>query len=72
MSNTTRAADHSPEWWRHTLEAHAIPALQAAYRKHVQGDERIGWEELGEKLMHALCECMGDRGFQEWLKERSE
>lgn len=51
------------------LKQHAIPALKAAYRKHVQEDDRIGWQELSDTLIDALCACLGDRGFQAWLKE---
>lgn len=47
---------------------HIIPVLQRCYRKHVRGDESIGWEELGEELYTALTEAMGDLEFVSWLE----
>ena len=43
-------------------------AVQAAYRKHHLDDDRIGWEELSNILLDALCNKMGDRGYQLWLE----
>ena len=45
----------------------AIEALKLAYRKHHLGDESIGWDELSECLLDALCNELGDDGYQEWL-----
>jgi hypothetical protein len=42
-------------------------AVQFTYRKHHMGDDSIGWDELSDILLHALCEAMGDKGFQDWL-----
>lgn len=50
---------------------HAIPVLQLAYRTHVRGDAAVGGQELEEKLATALHECMGDEGFQAWLKAQT-
>ena len=44
-----------------------LVAVQKAYRKHHMGDQNIGWEELSEVLLDALCEVMTDKGFQSWL-----
>jgi len=44
-------------------------ALQLAYRFHHMGDPDVGSNELGDALCDALCELMGDEGFQEWSKE---
>ena len=44
-----------------------LNACKLAYRKHHLNDESIGWEELGDCLLDALCNEMGDDGFQEWL-----
>ncbi len=48
-----------------------LDAAQLAYRKHHLGDENVGWDELGNELQAALCEAMGDKGFQAWLKEQA-
>ncbi len=45
-----------------------LAAVQEAYLKHHCGDESIGWGELSETLHTALCEVMGDKGYQEFLK----
>ena len=44
-----------------------LSACKLAYRKHHLGDVSIGWEELAEVLMNALCNEMGDDAFQKWL-----
>ena len=44
-----------------------LDAVKLAYRKHHLGDESIGWDELSGCLLDALCNEMGDNGFQEWL-----
>ena len=49
------------------LTMNAIDALKFAYRKHHLGDELIGWDELSDCLLDALCNELGDDGFQEWL-----
>lgn len=46
-----------------------IEAAQMAYQKHHLGDPDIGWEELGDKLLDALCNAMGDDGYQKWLNK---
>ena len=43
-----------------------LQACKAAYRKHVNGDDTIGWEELSTLLYDALCIKMGDDGFVKW------
>ena len=42
--------------------------LKMAYRKHVLGDDAIGWDELGDTLKDALCEIMGDEAFVAWIE----
>ncbi len=44
-----------------------IVAVQMAYRKHVLDDDRIGWDELSDRLQTVLCESLGDPAFQSWL-----
>lgn len=44
-----------------------IDALKAAYRKHHLGDDSIGSSELSDILQNALCNEIGDQGFQAWL-----
>jgi hypothetical protein len=50
----------------------SLEALKLAYRKHNLQDDSIGWDELSAVLLDALCEEMGDVGFQQWLGEQSE
>ena len=47
-------------------------AVKAAYRKHHLGDESIGWDELATTLQCALCEIMGDSGYQQWLAKEGQ
>ena len=42
-------------------------ACKMAYRKHHLGDESIGWQELSEILHEALCNHLGDEGYQTWI-----
>lgn len=44
----------------------SIRVLKRAYRKHVKGDDSIGWEELSDELGTALAQIMGDDEFCEW------
>jgi transcriptional regulator with XRE-family HTH domain len=46
-----------------------LHATQLAYRKHAMGDANIGWEELGDRLLDALCYVMGEQEFLQWRKE---
>ena len=46
-------------------------ALKSAYKKHVLNDESIGWNELSDILCNALCEQIGDSGFQQWLNHQN-
>ena len=57
-------------WKLHLHLNSAREALKTAYRKHVRGDEDIGWDELGDILCNALCNIMGDEAFQEWLAKQ--
>lgn len=56
------------------LAPHAYELLEAvkmAYRKHHMGDENVGWEELGDTLHNALCNAMGDEGYQRWIEKQN-
>jgi hypothetical protein len=44
-----------------------LDAVKLAYRKHVLGDDSLGWTEVENALLDALCNEMGDDKFQEWL-----
>ena len=46
-----------------------LEACKVAYRKHRLNDDSIGWDELSDILLNALCNEMGDVGFQEWLRQ---
>lgn len=43
-----------------------LEALKLAYRKHHLGDDSIGWSELSDTMLNALCEAMGDREYLAW------
>lgn len=45
-----------------------LKALQMAYQKHHIGLVEIGWDQLSDTLHDALCEAMGDAGYQEWIR----
>lgn len=45
-----------------------LEAVKLAYRKHHLGDDTIGWDELSDKLLDALCNAMGADGYLEWVK----
>ena len=44
-----------------------LSACKLAYRKHHLNDDSIGWDELSDCLLAALCNEMGDDGYQEWI-----
>ena len=49
------------------VDMNTVEALKLAYRKHCLGDDSIGWNELSDCLLDALCNELGDDGFQKWL-----
>jgi len=46
-----------------------LEACQCAYRKHSLNDNSIGREELTYKLLDALCNAMGNHGYDNWLHD---
>ena len=46
-----------------------LEVIKLAYRKHHQGDDVIGWDELSDKLGDALSNAMGVEGFVNWQVE---
>jgi len=46
-----------------------LDAVKNAYRKHHLGQAEIGWDELSEILMNALCNVMGEDKFCKWLND---
>ena len=46
-----------------------LNAVKLAYRKHHLNDDSIGWEELSVVLLDALCDAMGDEGYEAWMKD---
>jgi len=44
-----------------------IDALKMAYRKYCLNDESIGWDELSDCLLAALCNELGDDEYQKWI-----
>jgi hypothetical protein len=49
-----------------------LNVVQVAYRKHHLSDESIGWDELSDIMLDALCESMGDKGYKKWLQALQE
>lgn len=49
-------------------EAQMLEALKLAYRKHCLDDPEVGSEELGNALLDAICEAIGDEGYQAWVE----
>ncbi len=49
------------------MDKQLLAAVQAAYRKHCLGDDYIGWDELSNILLNALCNAMTDEGYQKWI-----
>ena len=49
-----------------------LEACKLAYRKHHLNDDSIGWDELSDALLDALCNEMGDDGYAEWIKSLKE
>jgi hypothetical protein len=54
------------------LENNHIELIKKVYRKHCLNDNGIGWDELGENLVDALCNLMGEEKFVDWLKMEKE
>lgn len=46
-----------------------VAAIMYAYAKHVLDKEDVGWDELGDILLNALCEAIGDDGYGRWSKD---
>lgn len=73
MSDKERL-DQALKLWRADLDKmvaennELLEAVQWAYRKHHLGDDTIGWSELSEKLLDALCNAMGADGYLAWSK----
>ena len=44
-----------------------LKVVIATYKKHVQLDESIGWNELEDDLRDAICNVVGDTNFCNWL-----
>ena len=47
----------------------SLDACKLAYRKHVLNDDSIGWDELGNCLLAAICNEIGDDGYLKWLQQ---
>ena len=47
----------------------SLDACKLAYRKHVLNDDSIGWDELGNSLLNAICNEIGDDGYQQRLQQ---
>ena len=49
-----------------------LECCKRCWKKHVAGDESIGWDELSENLRETLCEVMGDEAFVSMVEEIGE
>ena len=47
--------------------AQLVNLIKLSYRNWLE-DPDVAWGELGEQLCDGLCNSMGDKEFQEWLK----
>jgi hypothetical protein len=47
-------------------ERRLLTVVKMAYRKHVCGDESIGWDELGDRLAAEICNAIGSDEFCKW------
>jgi hypothetical protein len=45
-----------------------LEALKLAYRKHSCGEESLGWTEVTDVILNAICEAIGDEGYQAWVE----
>ena len=46
--------------------------LKNCYRKHVNMDDSIGWDELGDQIHNTLCNLIGDDAFVEWNESEKD
>lgn len=57
----------------HALNRHCerndrlLHAVLCAYAKHHLDREEIGWNDLGDILMNAICNEIGDEAFCAWI-----
>lgn len=45
-----------------------VKLIKLSYRNWLE-DPDVAWGELGEQLCDGLCNSIGDKEFQEWLKK---
>jgi len=43
-----------------------LKAVKLAYRKYCMSNESIGWIEVYNALVDALCTALGDDGYEYW------
>lgn len=43
-----------------------LHAVLCAYAKHHLGRDEIGWEQLSDILLNAICEEIGDKEYVKW------
>lgn len=55
-----------------TRQKELLNVVKAAYLKHHCGQDNVGWNKLSDMMCDALCNAMGDVGFQRWLDENTE
>lgn len=60
-----------PNWHAMTDDERATFVLQQVYRKHMQNDPDIGWDELGSLVANELAHRMGDDEFVAFVEEPS-
>ncbi|KKK88913.1 hypothetical protein LCGC14_2738390 [marine sediment metagenome] len=71
-TNTAKLLSHKlPEGFDPLMmdgDSMSMSTLKLCYRKHVQNDESVGWDELSDVLGNTLAQIMGDDAFCEWLE----
>ena len=46
-----------------------LSAVEMSYRKHVLDDPEIGWEELVDRLLDAICNTVGSETYCLWIRQ---
>ena len=54
------------------METELLAVAEMAYRKHNLADDRIGWDELGDRICDVLCNFYGGNVFAKWVEQFDE
>ena len=56
----------NPDYHTMSTNDRLLHACLCAYTKHQHDNQHIGWDELGNILLDAICEAVGDDAFCKW------